>query len=120
MGMLPGAPGGGGVIAGVSVGAPGPEDFVDVGPVGAGPVGISLANVNVSPSVVIVVGNVGIGTVSELTTRPEGPITIVEPSASVVVVIAESMGIVVPSTTIAGVVPEIEEELDVVGEDKLV
>lgn len=119
VGMLPGAPGGGGVITAVPDGTPDPADPVDVGPVGDGPIGTSPANVNVSPSVVIVVGNVGIGIVSEPTTTPDGPMMIVEPSASVIVVNAEPMGIVVPSTAIAGVVPEIEGEPDAGGEDKL-
>src|SRR6266480_128611 len=96
VGMLPGAPGGGGVITNTRGGTPGTE------------IGTSPANVNVSPSVVIVVGNVGIGIVTEPTTMPGGPIIIVEPSASVVVVNAEPMGIVVPSTMIAGVVPKLK------------
>ena len=113
VGMLPGAPAGGGVITGVPNGTFDPEDPVDVSPIADEPIGTSPANVNVSPSVVIVVGNVGIGTVSEPITMPDGPITIVEPSASVIVVDVEPMGIVVPSVTIAGAVSEIELELDV-------
>ena len=105
VGMLPGAPGGGGVITGVPDGTPDPKD-----PVG---VGTSPANVNVSPSVVMVVGDVGIGTVSEPITTPDGPTTMAEPSASVIVADVKAMGIVVPSTTIAGAVPEVggEDEL---------
>ena len=108
VGMLPGAPAGGGVITGIPNGTPDAEELVDVNPIGDGPIGTSPANVNVFPSVVIVIGDVGIGTVSEPITTPDGPITIVEPSASVIVVNVEPMGIVVPLATIAGAVPEIE------------
>lgn len=60
VGMLLGVPEGGGVITGVLNGTPDPEDPVDVGPVGDEPVRTSPVNVNVSPSVAIVVGGVGI------------------------------------------------------------
>jgi len=98
VGMLPGAPAGGGVITGVPDGASG--EFDSGSPVGVGPVG-TPTNVNISPSVVIVDGDIGIGTVSEPITIPDGPITIAEPSASVIVMV-EAIGIVVPSSTIAG------------------
>lgn len=105
VGMLPGAPAGGGVITGIPGGTPDPEDAVDVG--------TSPANVNVSPSVVMVVGDVYIGTVSEPITTPDGPITMAEPSALVIVSDVEPIGIVVPLITIAGAVPEVR------GEDEL-
>jgi hypothetical protein len=97
-GIEPGLPDGGGVMAGVPVAEEAePKGVVVV----ADAIEVSAAPLapTVTPSAVIVDAPVGNGIVVSLSTIPEGPITIVDPSASVKVSSVEGIATAEPSMT---------------------